>query len=47
MRPEEDFLPEYFFTHPLQKRLFVLDKEEFNRMLKEYYELRGFKNHSQ
>lgn len=47
MRPEEDFLPEYFFKIPLGKRKLLLDKGEFTRMVDEYYELRGFRSHEQ
>jgi aldehyde:ferredoxin oxidoreductase len=43
MRPEEDFLPEYFFRNPLGEGSIVLDKREFSRMVDEYYSLRGFK----
>ncbi len=47
MRPEEDFLPEYFFKVPLEKSKLLLDKGEFTRMVDEYYELRGFRSHEQ
>lgn len=44
MEPNEDYLPEYFFRHPLGKRKLMLDKEEFARLVSDYYELRGFQS---
>jgi len=42
MKPEEDFLPEFFFRHEIGKRKLVLDKDEFTKLVKDYYKLRGF-----
>lgn len=42
MKPEEDFLPEFFFKHAIGKRKLVLDKDEFTKLVKDYYKLRGF-----
>ncbi len=42
MKPEDDFLPDYFFKKPLGKHKIILDRNEFQRMIKEYYQLRGF-----
>jgi len=44
MSPEEDFLPEFFFKHPVGKNRRVLDKAEFRQLVDDYYELRGFQN---
>jgi aldehyde:ferredoxin oxidoreductase len=43
MNPGEDFLPEFFFKHPVGSRKNVLDKAEFSQLVSDYYELRGFK----
>ena len=42
MEPEEDYLPEHFFKHPLGKNRLVLKDEEFARLVRDYYELRGY-----
>jgi aldehyde:ferredoxin oxidoreductase len=42
MNPREDTLPEHFFRHSLGKNRLVLKKQEFERLVREYYELRGF-----
>lgn len=42
MKPEEDFLPEYFFSHSLGSRRRVLKKEKFKELVADYYRLRGF-----
>ena len=42
MKPGEDFLPEHFFKHPLGKNRLVLKDEEFTRLVRDYYELRGY-----
>lgn len=42
MKPGDDFLPEHFFTHPLGKKQRVLQEEEFTRLVRDYYELRGY-----
>jgi len=44
MSPEDDFLPEFFFKHPVGKSRRVLDKAEFKQLVDDYYELRGFQN---
>jgi aldehyde:ferredoxin oxidoreductase len=44
MRPEEDFLPEFFFKHPIGKNKRVLDKKEFRQLVNDYYELRGYQD---
>lgn len=43
MKPEDDFLPEFFFKHAVGKKRLVLDKVEFVTLVKDYYKLRGFK----
>lgn len=42
MTPGDDFLPEFFFKHPVGKRNMVLDKSEFRQLVSDYYELRGY-----
>lgn len=42
MKPEEDYLPEHFFKHPLGKNRSPLKVEEFDRLVRDYYELRGY-----
>lgn len=42
MKPGEDFLPEHFFKHALGKNRLVLKDEEFTRLVRDYYELRGY-----
>jgi len=42
MSPSEDDLPDYFFKHSLGTKKIVLGKREFNRLLSDYYKLRGF-----
>jgi len=44
MSPDEDFLPEFFFKHPIGSRQMVLDRSEFSQLVKDYYELRGFRD---
>jgi aldehyde:ferredoxin oxidoreductase len=42
MRPEEDYLPAHFFKNPLGKSGLVLKDEEFTRLVRDYYDLRGY-----
>ncbi len=42
MKPEEDFLPEHFFRHPLGGKKLMLDYREFKKLVEDYYQLRGF-----
>jgi aldehyde:ferredoxin oxidoreductase len=42
MKPEEDFLPGHFFKHPVGKNQRVLKEKEFARLVRDYYELRGY-----
>jgi len=42
MRPEEDYLPGHFFKHPIGKNRLVLKEGEFTRLVRDYYELRGY-----
>ncbi|MBN1223745.1 MAG: aldehyde ferredoxin oxidoreductase family protein [Candidatus Aminicenantes bacterium] len=42
MKPGEDFLPEFFFKHPIGKNKLVLEKKEFSRLVSDYYALRGY-----
>jgi aldehyde:ferredoxin oxidoreductase len=42
MTPEEDWLPERFFTEPIGEDGHVLDREEFRELVDEYYRLRGY-----
>lgn len=42
MTPEEDWLPERFFTEPIGEDGHVLDREEFRGLVDEYYRLRGY-----
>lgn len=42
MKPEDDGLPRRFFEEPLGKSKKVLKREDFRRMLSEYYRLRGW-----
>lgn len=42
MKPEEDFLPGHFFKHPVGKNQWVLKEKEFVRLVRDYYELRGY-----
>ncbi len=43
MEPEEDFLPEHFFRHPLGKKRLMLDEREFKTLVEDYHKLRGFR----
>ncbi len=42
MRPEDDTLPRRFFEEPLGKEKKVLKREDFRKMLSDYYALRGW-----
>jgi aldehyde:ferredoxin oxidoreductase len=42
MTPEDDWLPERFFTEPIGEDGRVLDREEFRELVDEYYRLRGY-----
>ena len=42
MKPEEDFLPGHFFKHPVGKNQWVLKEKDFVRLVRDYYELRGY-----
>jgi aldehyde:ferredoxin oxidoreductase len=42
MRPEDDTLPRRFFEEPLGKDKKVLKREDFRKMLSDYYALRGW-----
>ena len=45
LRKESDYLPEINFNEPIRdgpKKGTVLDKEKFGKMLREYYEIRGY-----
>ena len=42
MSPDEDWLPERFFTEPIGAEGHVLDRDEFRELVDEYYRLRGY-----
>jgi aldehyde:ferredoxin oxidoreductase len=42
MDPAEDYLPAHFFKHPLGKTGLVLKDEEFTKLVRDYYDLRGY-----
>jgi aldehyde:ferredoxin oxidoreductase len=41
MGPEDETVPEYFFTHPVGSGNFKLDHDQFDELLNDYYRLRG------
>lgn len=41
MRPEDDTVPEFFFTHPVGSGKVRLDHDHFGELLGDYYRLRG------
>ncbi len=42
MKPEDDWLPEYFFKNPVGAKNIRLDPESFRELVSDYYDLRGF-----
>ncbi len=42
MTPDDDWLPERFFTEPVGAEGHVLDRDEFRELVDEYYRLRGY-----
>lgn len=42
MSPQEDSLPDYFFKYPVGSKKSVMGRQEFNRLLSDYYKLRGY-----
>lgn len=42
MTPDDDSLPERFFNEPLPETSMVLNRSDFNRLLKEYYLAKGW-----
>ena len=42
MTPDDDWLPERFFTEPIGAEGHVLDRDEFRELVDEYYRLRGY-----
>ncbi len=41
IRPEDDTVPDFFFTHPVGGGKFMLDHAQFAELLDDYYRLRG------
>ena len=42
LKPEDDFLPEFFFKNPLGSKKIALDRARFKELVDEYYKLRSF-----
>jgi aldehyde:ferredoxin oxidoreductase len=42
MKPQEDTLPKRFFEEPLSDSGKIIKREDFEKMLSEYYQLRGW-----
>jgi aldehyde:ferredoxin oxidoreductase len=42
LTPHDDFLPDFFFIHPIGKERRVLDRDSFKSLVDDYYKIRGF-----